>query len=289
MHTHSRLPATPKILQAQKHCTIAPISSGSIWPCALMCPFPKQKNPAVSAQNVPTRTLWGAPNHSQRPEIWNNSGPLVPFHAPASAVLWFEKLDPNRLQCPLSPHLRRLCAPLRKHSKIVAQKCPKQVYCSICVYVYFTKIYLNVHIETAYTIYIDMLPINLAHVVHQLRNEEKTQTNNEISQPAWGFLGSTVPLHYWWQQSTIKGTADEQHFAPGNTKQWTISGGTKGLPTGAGCCQSTVSIWQIWVLYLLPGQLRGWEKVPFRHRGLGACMRSFLRKAYHFYNLQVDF
>ena len=79
-HTHSHLPATPKILlKAQKHCTIAPISSGSIWPCAVMLPLPKAKNPAVSAQNVLTRTPWGAPTHSQRLENWNNSGSLVPF------------------------------------------------------------------------------------------------------------------------------------------------------------------------------------------------------------------
>ena len=45
-----------------------------------------------------------------------------------------------------------------------------------------------------------------------------TQTNREIPQLAWGFLSSTVSFTGD-TNCPIKGTADEQHFAPGNTNQ----------------------------------------------------------------------
>lgn len=84
-NSHTLTPPTPKILKAQKHCTIAPISSGSIWPCAVMRPFPKQK----TQQSVP-KMCWPELRGELllTPNVWKIEITPAPWF-PSSLVFWF--------------------------------------------------------------------------------------------------------------------------------------------------------------------------------------------------------
>lgn len=180
-HAHTLTPPTPKILKAQKHCTIAPISSGSIWPCAVMLPLPKAKNPAVSAQNVLTRTPWGAPTHSQRLENWNNSGSLVPFYI----VFSFEIGSQQTSKPSYVVHIwEDSVHPSKKHSNSVAQN----------------RLTVQIHMHT------NRYATNW--YSNQPRNPSTSLRFLELNS---SFTGDT--------NCPINGTADGQHFAPGNTNQ----------------------------------------------------------------------